>query len=255
MKRFLFSNTKLVGKSKIFFLHIPKTAGTSVNIMLAGNYRKKSVKFHIENDRSEQFKNINTNYHQMISGHIRLYEVTNFLDIEDFLCVTLLRDPFDQLISHLNWVKFISEKPQGLFFGNHAKPIKELSLEMRKVNFSILSEVELFFNNLPDIGNELFNNCQTKYLANYIVSSKLSIDDAANAIESLSFFDIIGTVENMESFMNEICLKMGWHYNVSIPKMNVSKTNTGIDKNLPGLREALYPLYCADQVVYDHVSK
>jgi len=241
--------------NKIFFLHIPKTAGTSINEMLVREFDKNRVQFHIESDRVNQFKNIDCSRYDLLSGHVRLFEIENYFQIENFLRITLVRDPFHQLISHINWMKYIGQFPRNLkYFGLH-ESIRLLSIQMAKVNFLKLSSIEVFFKNLPDVGYALFDNCQTKYLMNSIVPDKLNLEDAHKAISTLDSFDIIGRLEQLDVFIDEVNRKMNWEKEMNIERKNVSLLKKGIDINLPGLKELLYPFYCVDQVVYDHISK
>jgi len=249
------SNRIDLDKSKIFFLHIPKTAGSSVNEMLALGFEKEKVRFHIENDRIEQYRNIDTAQLDMFSGHISLAEVNRYLSLEDFLKVTIVRDPFQQLISHINWVKFISENPESPFFINHPENIKEFSLMLRELDFSDLSAVEVFFNNLPNIGISLFCNSQTRYLCKENVPLVITERDSQKAISGLPFFDIIGTVEKIDNFINEIYSRMNWEISNEMVKTNVLDNKYCLDQNSCDLKEILFPLYCADQVVYNYISR
>lgn len=244
-----------VKKNKIFFLHIPKAAGTSLNEMLAKNFQKDEVFFHIEGDRNNKYSNIDTSKLKMFSGHVRLYEVVQNLCLANFLRITIVRDPFEQLISHFNWVKYISENPMGPFFLSHPKIIRDISLSLRKVDFSSLKSVEEFIKNMPDIGHRLFNNCQTRYLLNEIDSSKLDLNHGKKAIKSLSFFDVIGTLDEFDLFTKKISEKMEWSSPVEIIKTNALNNKYGLDTKSKELKEVLDSLLHVDQFVYDHIKE
>jgi len=248
-----YNNTKQ--KDKIFFLHIPKTAGSSLNNMLSKKFRRKQVKFHIESDRANQFKNIDLQKLKLISGHVHLHQLIKHISLHNFLRVTVVRDPFQQLISHLNWVRFISSNSQKKFFMNYSEPIREISLKLREVDFENLNQVEKFINNLPSIGHRLFNNCQVRYLINEKNPQPqvLTSEHSKKAIETLHFFDVIGTVENMEGFIQKVSAQMGWKKQIKIKRKNVLKNKYKMDKGSEKLKTILRPLITEDQVLYDHI--
>jgi len=240
-------------KKKIFFLHIPKAGGTSLNEMLALNFQQSKTKFHIEGDRENKYRNINVTELDFLSGHIRLHEIIKHLTLNDFLRITILRDPFNQLCSHINWLKFISEDPKGSFFRGHPQPIQEISLKIREINFSNTSEIVSFFYKLSPLGNQLFNNCQTRYLLNTTAPHILDNKHAALAIMTLHFFDIIGTVEHYDSFLQKISDTLGWETKIELIQSNALNNKYGIEKESQRLKEILYPLITADQILYNHV--
>lgn len=240
--------------NKLFFLHIPKTAGTSVNEMLANGFRSSNVRFHIENDRNEHYRNIDSGKYDMLSGHVRVDEMLHFFPGDNYLRVTLLRDPFEQLLSHINWVKYISENPNSSFFNGHPEFIKQFSLLLRGLDFDDESAVEKFFGNLPDIGISLFNNCQTRYLFRGNPAPMLLETDALKAIESLNLFHVVGVVEQLDQFVREVFDKMGWKLKPKILQKNVQKHNYSIHDKNDRLKELLFPLYCADMVVYEYAK-
>jgi hypothetical protein len=244
---------KSFNKEKIFFLHIPKAAGTSINEMFALHYPKDRVKFHVEGDRENNYQNIDVSRLDMFSGHVRLFEVMKYLPVDDFLRVTLVREPFQQLISHINWVRFISEDTQCDFYKNHPENIKEFSLNLRKVDFEDLNQVEQFFNSLSNIGQNLFNNCQTRYLFNGHIAPDKSSSVVNKVIDSLVFFDVIGTVDRLDHFMYQVHDRMNWRSDIELVKSNALNNLCKIDRDSQQLRDLAQPLICADQIIYDHI--
>lgn len=243
----------MANKRKIFFLHIPKAAGSSVNKMLSKGFDESRVAFHVEKERSTKYTNLKISELDMFSGHVMLSEVKRLFPIDDFLRVTVVRDPFLQLISHINWIKHISEDQESAFFYNHPELVREFSLKLRALNFDNLSEVESFFHNLPDIGKNSFNNCQTRYLYDGKVPRIILESDAQIAIKGLAFFDVVGTVEKIDEFVKQVYTRMNWDFPVNIVNANALNNRYNLDVNSPQLKEILLPLYSADKIVYDHV--
>lgn len=93
----------------LFFLHIPKTAGTTLNKILDDNFAPDTV-FDLYTD-DQRLKLRDTTYEQLaryalVRGHIF---ITNFADILDgpipFNVFTFLRDPVKRVISEYHFLK------------------------------------------------------------------------------------------------------------------------------------------------------
>lgn len=102
---------------KYFFIHIPKTAGTSFKKMLFSEFKKDRI-FANEFDQKrfgwkypplEEYlflsqKDIDTI--DLLVGHIPFFLNRIFEDKDDVLTFTFLRDPVNRVVSNLNYIKF-----------------------------------------------------------------------------------------------------------------------------------------------------
>lgn len=96
-------------KQPLFFLHIPKTAGTTLNKILDDNFDKQSV-FDLYTDeqrialRETTYEDIAK--YELVRGHVF---IANFSDILDgpipFNTFTLLRDPVSRVVSEYYFLK------------------------------------------------------------------------------------------------------------------------------------------------------
>jgi hypothetical protein len=113
-----------------FFVHIPKTAGTSLSIVLKGMYPSERV-FHIDNSRyedsSEEFKLLTAQKKAqlaLVDGHM-YYGLHRYLPHESSY-FTMLRDPVKRLVSLYNYglqtpsvswnARMVQEKPTFVEF-------------------------------------------------------------------------------------------------------------------------------------------
>ncbi|MBN2344703.1 MAG: sulfotransferase family 2 domain-containing protein [Deltaproteobacteria bacterium] len=241
-------------KQKIFFLHIPKAAGTSLNQMISSQFARNRCRTHIEEYRSFKYKNIHLPSLDFVSGHLFLFEVLNHFSLSGFLRLTVMRKPLDHLISHFNWLRHIGQNDSHTFFTEHPEQIKQASLKIHQVDFQNIESLKQYVDELTEFELQLFDNCQTRYLLNTVPPKKVTRAHAEIAKQSLHFFDIVGTVEQMDQFILQVQKRMGWKQKVIPAKSNQLNNRYGVDTHSTQLREVLSPLIEADQILYDTVA-
>lgn len=234
---------------KLFFLHIPKTAGSSV--LKYYSIFAHTQHTHIESDRDNNFKNVETNNSQFISGHITFGEATNLLNLSDFLFTTIIRDPIDQLLSHINWICHISKKENHEKYPNTPQEIRNLGKELLHVDFTNHLSVRKWVNNIPTIGHTLLDNCQSRYLLTDAAPTKLEPEHGTKACYNLDKFDIVGNFENISNFIKRVNRSQNLDSRNRIGKTNTSQyTHTPSTINENSIKE-LTPLWEIDRCVYN----
>ena len=98
--------------TKYFFLHIPKTGGTSVRKMMMSNYASICQVANIKQLKSQYDPN-----KRLYIGHFN-FGVHEKINVKNFKYLTFLRDPIDRAISHYNYVK---NRPNDPFYENSNK--------------------------------------------------------------------------------------------------------------------------------------
>lgn len=175
---------------KIFYLHIPKTAGSTIN-RIFGNDKNE---FHceryfyesLESGYNEDFNQIKT--YDFVSGHIKIKDFIDKMDYEKYFIFTFMRNPLDQFSSHYNWLERIQHFGEEFFY-NHPKRIQNLSIMVAK---SKLDNIEYIIEILKE-HEGLFANNQSKHL----------IGDY-NIEEALEKYNYIGLTENLKEDLNKI---------------------------------------------------
>ncbi len=117
----------------IFFVHVPKTAGSTVNAHLAE--AMPNGKTHCESiiGKEAAFKKA-AETRDWLSGHVNLFTARARLKamterpVRYFTCI---REPTKQVMSHYNWLIEIYHRGEQ-FYTSHSSEIRELSLRFRE---------------------------------------------------------------------------------------------------------------------------
>ncbi|RUM44594.1 MAG: hypothetical protein DSY46_05155 [Hydrogenimonas sp.] len=149
---------------KFFYLHIPKTAGNFFNKFLSYQFNSFidhiEVKKNLHNEKDiEELQNF-----ECYSGHIQFPIAKNKLDIEKRKTITILRNPIEQVISHMTFVRELAEDGEKERFKSHAKVIQEIAKKLHQTDLSNSKKIEKFINWLEKNEIWLFHDCQTRYL-------------------------------------------------------------------------------------------
>lgn len=239
---------------KLFFMHIAKTAGSSLNAFLASHYQATRVWTHLEGNQNWDPDFIVRNY-DFLSGHLRIRKVGKMMNLAPYHKITLLRSPLDQLVSHLCWVRHISEDESSRFFRNHPEHIQALSLQLKATDFSDAGQLEVCLNDLNQEALNLFDNCQTRYFLEEQVEGQVGKSELDDALDCLYLFDLVGTVEAFPAFLAKLCAQLGWTYALPERKHNVQAERFGLDLGNTKTRQVLQSMVAYDMVLYREVQK
>lgn len=195
-------------KSLIVFVHIPKTAGSTVNRALNS--------FSNGEDHCEKYLHDLSLFKKIacekdwISGHLhvnKFQELLHDLDREIKLFTTM-RSPVAQVRSHLNWLIEIYYKGAS-FYDSHPPQIKEISEDIRGCNRSDPESIVLILEKYKG----LFMNCQSKFIFG---TSTATINDLNS--DALDKFEFISNEKNLDTMFNLFSKGLGYN-----ERNNVSK--------------------------------
>ncbi len=236
---------------RIFFMHVPKTAGSSLNELIARHYPRGQVTLHIESSGFRQRRDFADRY-RFMSGHVRAHEMGRRMALDRWFWITLFREPVDHLASHLCWVRYIGEDPQSDFFRNHAAPIRELALRLQDLDFGSAEALTEFFGaDHSRVICNLFDNCQTRYLLRRARPGPLDEAAFAEARKMLRRFDLVGTTEHYARFIRLLHARLGWDLPANAQqRLNVQSKRYGLDLNRPDLRAVLEARTRFDRQIY-----
>lgn len=242
---------------KLFFMHIAKTAGTSLNNFIVQKYFSDRTWTHIEgnkNWRDESYNSIPKRY-DFISGHVTIQRFKRIVNLSNFFKITLIRDPIKHLASHLNWVISISDDIKSNFFLNHPLHIRVMSLKLRQLDFSNADLFENFVNKMTIEERVLFDNCQSRYFLNNHSRENLVIKDLEEVFSTVELFDIIGVSDKYDDFIKLVAKEFEW----DIPEMSKKRLNVqnnrvvNFDLKDKKITKIVARLTWLDQKLYDKI--
>lgn len=177
-------------KPLIVFVHIPKTAGSTINHILSSSGMKGQD--HIQNwlDKTDDAKNI-ISKSDWISGHINAPQMRSFvcnLTTRHLRFFSTFRDPLAQITSHYNWLIEIFHRG-GNFYNALPPRIKEISENIRG---SDNSKPENIINQLL-MAPGLFLNQQSRVLIGEDVT-KMTEDEI---LDRMKYFEYIATEDHL----------------------------------------------------------
>lgn len=195
-------------KKCVVFLHIPKTAGTSLISLLSRSfdrdkiYRFNSGDLQITFGTPDTYKN-----HDLVIGHVPVNFLSDFK--ESITLLTFLRHPVDRIISLYNFYKHL---PENRIHGDMAT---------FKCNAANKLSIREYCNlDHPYVINET-NNGMSRMLSSRSgygkdLSNEELFEDARDNLVSMKF----GIVEDYEKSVDYIMHSLGLAPSLSIPKLN-----------------------------------
>ena len=245
----------------IFFLHIQKTAGTSVRKFLEAHFHQSKIcpfKTWPELSRVSPAKQAE---YKLFYGQHPVW----LLDLMPSNCLfsTVLRDPVERTLSHFNYLKSelapvahtITRRnfPEFYFcqevFGKK-KSFEDMLEDFTYIEYYVLNYQTRFLSRSPRrTGEEVLSTPAD------LVSS-CSREILERAMSNLKRIEFVGTVDKLEQFLLYICHKLEWLYVDSTPVYNVSNSTS---QRLSELSEKtvkrIRALTRLDQELFDFASQ
>ena len=137
-----------------------------------------------------------------------MQKIKQSFDTSVFDLITVLRDPYRQLHSHLVWIKRIGANRSSGFFLKHAECIRDLAVQLNETDLTSNNSLKVFVEQIEGFGLDFFDNIQTRYFLDYR-PEKVSPGDLDNAINNTKLFALIGTAETLDDFIDRFCARYG----------------------------------------------
>jgi Sulfotransferase family len=238
---------------KLFFLHIPKTAGTTFVDTLASFYPNELRANYIEGlDHDQRLRLGNRSF---ISGHLFFEEIRRLPFAAEFSQILLLREPYARLASHLRFMDRYATPAFKADYELMLPHLKDVVNRISEVDFECSESLGEFFSDLSPWSRLAFDNSQVRFLVDdpgpHFASKALNAEVLGNAIQRLSAFDYIGTTENIDVFVGQIASAFGFGSNYQVMQSNVATAGRRINYLDPRIRYVMHDFVKYDCRLYD----
>lgn len=178
---------------RLFFVHIPKTAGTTLNA-IAGKLFQRAQE-HLENldwRDVEAFADFN-----FLSGHLSSRMPVQLYRPKGFRFFTMFREPAEQFVSHLRWLRHYAKYPPDEARRLIDPANLEIALALDAAPADLRSQV-LCLRDLLGVPRlalavrPLFDNSLTRYMATVSAARHVGGADAERGLDALDDFALIG---------------------------------------------------------------
>jgi len=224
----------------IFFVHIPKTAGTSAAASIGECFSDSAQIHHIEGLLAGgQSDRPDLSDYRFVSGHLSYRDAAALCPPSMFLYISIIRDPIEQFLSH---VSYILEHPQDTL-----SPFM-LGIQSRLRDHGPGE----FILNAEDGELEFFSNPQSKALYGSDDVVDTTIDDIVDF--AFRHYSLIGTTENVSDFLflASVALRLP-PLNRSVA-INKTRKRLTADSLSDEARQKLEQIIAVDLAVYRRVQ-
>lgn len=224
----------------IFFVHIPKTAGTSAAASIGECFSDSAQIHHIEGLLAGGHSNLPVlSDYKFVSGHLPYGRAVSLCPPNIFLYISIIRDPIEQFLSH---VSYILEHPQDTL-SPFMLGIQERLRVQGPGDFILNAE-----------GGEIefFSNPQAKALYGIDDVVNTTVDDIVDF--AFRHYSLIGTTENIADFLflASIYLRLPpLNRSVAINKTRKRLTTVSLSDEA---RQKLEQIVAVDLAVYRRVQ-
>lgn len=172
--------------TKIFFLHVPKTAGRSLLSLLMPRYPAGDVLYGDWNVITPQVSPA----YRLVAGHLYLADFS-LMQFKHHYRITILRDPMEQAISHYYHINERRERDGALPGDQAAALTAGLSESILSGEFKATLDTHMY------------------HLTSFQRGHGTIQENVGSAKTNLVYFDAVGFMDNYKDFMHALCAKLG----------------------------------------------
>ncbi|SDP49378.1 hypothetical protein [Desulforhopalus singaporensis] len=237
-------------KQPIFFMHIPKTAGTTFNTFVENHFKSPSIR-HIEVFNESEYSSYGEDF-LYIAGHVRYSRFHRYFPKDKFLWYSLLREPYAHLHSHLNWLRSVAVDQESDFYRAHNDEFRNISCHLSGKEQLNHVDLQHLIDTLPVSAMANIDNQQTRYFLPHD-KARIEESDAHEALDVLRQFNHVGLTEDLIGFQQKFLAANHAPLKPMPKRLNKAKLNILYNYTDPEAREIAKPLVSADLHLYNSV--
>jgi hypothetical protein len=218
----------------VFFLHIPKTAGSALGSFLQHRFPVGSIHW-VGTGAAERERPSLLHGPRLVAGHVGFEMVGLFAERPRI--ITFFRNPLDRAISNFYFYRQLGS--EGLArYGVGPAFHRVADLSIRK-----------FMEQEPVAAHSILGNAQTRMLAGEH-GAEPSSASLEKARQNLAECEFIGLTERIPESMSLLCRTMGWPPTDTLPQVNVTDGRPSCDELDLHTRQLLWEWTRLDQELY-----
>jgi len=219
---------------RVFFDHLPKTAGVAINLWLVESLGSGCVTPTVIGSHRDLIRQYGGRY-SVISGHIH-FQDGDRLDPR-YQYITLLRNPVDRVIS---WLYFV--------INDHDISHPPYLLDMAK------RFIDSDGQDMPDALIGYISNLYVEHFCRIEGNGAEREDEKlARALAAIQKYDVVGMYEDMPNFLADVAVLIGIPSPKAIARVNTTTQRPAVDQISAALRERIVDLNRLDMRFYEEV--
>ncbi|MEM7295285.1 MAG: hypothetical protein AAF330_01455 [Pseudomonadota bacterium] len=165
-----------------------------------------------------------------MTGHVPLWSWVLYPGSEAYGRVTMLRDPWERLVSHINWVHHYHDGPPLPTHGQGAPALARIVALTAETDFEDRRDLQRYFDAVSREEHfSSFDNYQVRMLRSghmEAMTKPIEPTDVTVARADLSLFIHFGFCDDQEAFQMDLARKLGVSWQPKpAPRVNPAQSN------------------------------
>lgn len=237
------------------FVHIAKTAGSSVNRFFQQYFGEEACLVHQESNpvwRQSSVPPELLHGVRFVSGHIPYRALTARLAEFPLHTVTVLRNPRTHVVSHLAWIRHLKDPGHEQRLAAHTPFIQQLAEKLAGLDLSDAEALAALVGGLSPEEHRLLDNPQVRYLTHhYQATEGIQERDVTSALDTLREINTFGFIEDPQGLFASLAKAVSCDQQaIEVPHENALKERYGLDPESDSQIQALMPLIQHDLELY-----
>ncbi len=246
------------GAHRLYYFHIPKTGGSTVNRFICSQLSDGRFITHLETNDifvSPDPKHPPESY-TFLSGHLKYPYVRSHLDLNNWVTLSTFREPVDQVLSNIRWVRLLGEPKNELRLRRHSEKVQEAARQIKRLDLSKPNHIEKLVELMEKEEFFMFHNCQTRHLCGEPSHQRVMPHHLQMALGNLENLNLVGILEQLDEFI--IILSLIFGFTITKEYLHPANKNEywfGMNAGSAELRHAVRPLIEHDEILYRKARK